>query len=386
MNTLYRLVLSGLAAAVILAAAVPEKSFALEGLEAGLSPPDFTLESLEGDLYSNDYFSGSAGAIVFWSTWSPRSSEALEDFRRYHETYGPKGLRILAINIDGENLTRRKRQAVLDYAAERAMLFPVLLDKKLSALVSFGVMAHPSVVLISPEGRISYTLGGYPLSLRAALEEEIQKVLGIYVAPAPVTEPVAGFYPSGGAFQYYSMALNLLERGQPDRALEALDKARERDPDFIEPVVMAARIRIAGGNMEAAENLLRSADLTLINRNDLRYLLGVMLLQKGNLEGAEKQFFSLRKKNAGENWSFWGMAMVHLVRGDHFAALEELKNAPATGAASPEMDAFIGEYLTDRWKKGQAVEWETGFLELFPEFRDVKRRYEVMFSQPPPQN
>ena len=32
--------------------------------------------------------------------------------------------------------------------------------------------------------------------------------------------------------------------------------------------------------------------------------------------------------------------------------------------------------------KGQVVEWEAGFLELFPGLREIKGRYEIMFSLP----
>lgn len=350
---------------------------ALEGLKAGDPPPPVSLPSLNGKIYTAEYFSGHVGTLVFWSTWSPRSAEILDDFKRHHEAYGPEGLRVLAVNVDGEGLTPEEQRQIREFAATRELPFPVLLDEKLETYVSYGVMAHPSAVVLSREGRVAYTLGGYPLSLREELETEIRKALGIYVPPPPKPAERQGG-PGSAALQYYSMALSLIARDQGDRAVAILQKARESDPSFLDPLVMIARIHLAEDNLETAESFLLEADLSLVSRSDLRYIRGLLFLKKGDAEKAEKEFRALREESPGENWGYWGLAMVHLARGSYSKSLEELRAAPLPGESSPEVEAHVGRNLTARWAKGQAVEWETGFLELFPRLRETKRRYELM--------
>ena len=147
---------------------------------------------------------------------------------------------------------------------------------------------------------------------------------------------------------------------------------------------MSARGRLAGGDIEPAEALLHGTDMTLINRNDLRYILGLILLSKGSFERAEAQFLSLRRKSPGENWGYWGLAMVHLHRADYFESLEQLRMVPEAGGSNPELDRYIRDHLVDRWRKGQTVEWEEGFLELFPKLQGIRKQYEIMLSAPAP--
>jgi peroxiredoxin len=371
-----------LAVAALLVAAAPGTVSALKDLEVGQQIPAFSLATPGGDPYGSDYFDGTGGVILFWSTWSPRSAEILEDFKAHHEAYAEEGLRILAVNIDGEKLSQEEQRAVVRFAESRDLPFPVLLDEKLETFVSYGVMAHPSSVVVSPEGRITYLLGGYPLSLRAELTDEIRKVLGIYVEPPPEVDTSDVFFPDGGARQHYKMGLTLLERDQPERALRAFDMARERDSDFLEPVVMSARVHLADRNFQAAEELLQSADMGLVNRNDLRYILGLILLSKEKDAMAEKQFLALRQKSPGENWGYWGLAMVHLSRAEYAEALEQLKAAPEKEHRSIELESHVREHFTGLWRQGRSGESETEFLALFPGLRDTRKRYEIMFSLP----
>src|SRR5512139_1784271 len=177
-------------ALLVLLAVAPRTAAALMNLRPGDAPPPFTLPDLGGKLVESATLAGAPAAVLFWSTWSPRSAEMLEDFKRHAEAYGAKGLKILAVNIDGENFGEAQRSAVREYAAARALPFPVLLDQGLVTFAAWGVMAHPTEVVLDAAGRIAYVLPGYPLSLREELETALRHAVGADVPPrreAPVS-------------------------------------------------------------------------------------------------------------------------------------------------------------------------------------------------------
>src|SRR5512134_3421434 len=96
--------------------ALPGAADALMDLRPGDAPPAFTLPDLAGRSVGSRELAGPAAAVLFWSTWSPRSAEMLDDFKRHAAAYGPRGLTIVAINVDGENLGPSQQAAVRAYA------------------------------------------------------------------------------------------------------------------------------------------------------------------------------------------------------------------------------------------------------------------------------
>ena len=371
-------------AALVLAGCLlfhPLPAEALKGIAAGDAPPPFSLSDTSGTAFSLEYFQDSGGVLIFWSTWSPRSGEILEDFRAYHEELAPQGLKVLAVNVDGENLDSRRRSEIERFVEEKDLPFPVLLDGDLEAFAAYGVMAHPSSVVIGRDGRITYTLGGYPLSYREELKDNVLKVLGLYVEPEPPEVPSVGYVPGNGALQHYNMGLTLMDKGQPERALSAFRRARERDPSFLDPAVMIARLSLMEGDVEEAEGVIRSTDPASLNRDDLRFLLGYLMLVKGNEEKAEKAFLKLQERSPESGWGLWGLGMVALSLNDAGGALEKMEEAAALTPRLPEAEARVRAYLVGIWMRGDSAPREEGFLSLFPSLTDLRERYRKLFNQ-----
>jgi peroxiredoxin/Flp pilus assembly protein TadD len=369
--------------ACLLAAAfcllVPPDAAALKDLGAGQKAPPFRLSDISGSTFTLEDFSGNPAAIVFWSTWSPRSEEVLEDFREYHRLYAEDGLRIVAVNIDGENLDYPRRTRVKSVIEEMDLPFPVLLDERLEAFVAYGVMAHPSAVVLDKEGVVAYALGGYPLSLREELKDNLLKVLGLYVEPAR-PEPLADLPPErSAALRQHNLGRRLMSLGQTKEALRAFDRASAADPAFFEPAVMAARLSLTEDDPSRAEKLLRNAGPEAVNRNDLRFLLGSLLLHKGKKEAATEIFAGLKKKSPREGWGAWGLGMVSLSEGNVGEALEWMREASAIQPASAEAEAALRMYLTKAWLRRESVSFEEDLLSLFPSLGELRERYQRMF-------
>jgi len=359
---------------------LPQGAGALMTLRPGDAPPRFELAGLSGKRVSSDALAGGASVVLFWSTWSPRSAEMFDDFKRHAAAYGEKGLRIVAINIDGENLGAAQKAAIRDYAAARELPFPVLLDEGLGTFSSWGVMAHPTEVVLDSGGRIVYVLPGYPLSLREELEDAIRKALGIPVTPPREATTSVGFVPERMALQHYNLGRRLLAKGDSDKALEAFRRAAVADPGFLEAAIMTARVSLAYGSRAEAEQLARQVTPEVINRGDLRYLLGNLMLAKGDLDAAEQAFRGLQERLPQEGWGEWGSGQVSLARGDRAGALAEFKRARALQAENPEGEAFVRHYFRDRWLRRESTPEDEGFVAVFPALGEILERYRKLFG------
>jgi peroxiredoxin len=365
-------------AAATLALLAAGRAHALMRLRPGDAPPPFELPDLAGRPVASASLAGAPAVVVFWSTWSPRSAEALDDFKRHAAAYGGRGLRVVAINTDGENLDAAQRSAIREYAAARALPFPVLLDERLATFAGWGVMAQPTEVVLDAAGRIAYVLPGYPLSLREELEEAIRAVLGIAAArpPAAPAEDAA----QRAAREQFDLGGRLLALGATDQALAAFRRAAAADPTSLEAPVMVARLSLANGSLAEAERLVRQLTPELINRGDLRSLLGGLMLAKGELDAAGQAFSGLRERLPREGWGAWGLGQVALARGDAAAALPLLREARALQPANPEGEAYVRRFFRDRWMRRERVPGEEAFLEVFPELVETRTRYRGLFG------
>ena len=365
-----------------LALTLPPDAAALMNLRPGEAPPPFALPDLEGRQVLSADLAGAPAVVLFWSTWSPRSAEMLEDFKRHAAAYGGKGLKIVAVNIDGENLQSAQKAAIREYAAARALPFPVLFDEGLVTFSSWGIMAHPTEVVLERDGRIAYVLPGYPLSLREELEDAIKKVLGLSAAAKPEPTTSVGYVPQGMALQHFNLGRQLVAKGDLDKALSAFRRAAAADPGFLEAAVMLARVSLAAGDREPAEQLARQVSPDAVNRGDLRYLLGNLLLTKGELDAAERSFQELREQLPQEGWGEWGLGQVALARGDRAAALPLFKAALVLQPSNTEGEAYVRKHFRDRWMRRETTPEDDAFVAAFPALGEMRERFRNLFEAP----
>lgn len=365
-------------ALVVIAPLVPGGAGALMTLRPGDVPPPFDLADLSGKRVGSGSLAGGASVVLFWSTWSPRSAEMFDDFKRHAATYAANGLKIVAINNDGENLGPAQQEAIREYAATREPPFLILLDEGLKTFAAWGVMAHPTEVVLDAGGHIAYVLPGYPETLREELEEAIRKALGIVPPPTTATQALTG--PQEEARTFANLGRQFLAKGDLERAREAFRRAAAADPDSLEAAIMVARIALALGSPVEAEQLARQVSPDSINRGDLRYLLGNLMLFKGDLDNAERAFRSLQQRLPAEGWGHWGLGMVTLARGDHRSALVSMEQAHRLLPESPEAEAFVRRRFRDHCLRQDPMPEEAGFVKIFPALAEIKERYCRVFD------
>ena len=102
-----------LAALAVMMFAIPSATAAFKYLKTGMEVPDFTIKSLDDkEIAIADFKGSSASLILFWATWSPRSRPALEDAEKLLAEYGDKGFKVLAINVNGLNISHQDRKEI----------------------------------------------------------------------------------------------------------------------------------------------------------------------------------------------------------------------------------------------------------------------------------
>ncbi|MDF1555905.1 MAG: redoxin domain-containing protein [Deferrisomatales bacterium] len=242
MNKSFRVIRLVALIALVLCVVVPAAA-AFKYVEVGQAAPAFTLATLGGESVSlaDTVVGAKATAVVFWAAWSPRSKPMLAELEVLHKSHGAAGLRVLAVNVEHEELDAAGREQVASAAA--GLSFPVLLDTGLATYNAYGVVATPTLALLDGEGTVRYVRASFSTSAKLEIEEQVLALLGLVpVEKAGVHVEKRSYVPPKKATLHYQKAQVLIQRGRPQRAVGDLEKAAELDPQWAEPRVLLARI------------------------------------------------------------------------------------------------------------------------------------------------
>lgn len=233
------------------AALPPVGAAAFKNVEIGQPPPAFALKDIEGRPWASAAQPGGQVAVlVFWATWSPRSREILADLETLRAELGPGRLRLIAINAEHLVITAADRDAIRAVVAETRSTADVLIDEGLVAFNAFGTMAVPSSLVLDAAGRVSFTLAGYPMTMRSDLADAVRKALGLPTS-AELRPPVE-YVPKNHGLMYYNFGRLLLEKGQEEKAVAQFLISVERDPAFKKPHLELGLYHLRRGEIDEA--------------------------------------------------------------------------------------------------------------------------------------
>ncbi len=126
---------------------------AKQGYQVGDTAPGFTLRGLDNQIYSLKQLRQKGHVmLVFWAVECVYCFAHIKLFKKAQQQYGNR-LTIAAINIGGEY-----RPEVEEYVKDNAIHYLVLADrlKNLDVGESYHIIGTPTIVLVSPEGRVLY--------------------------------------------------------------------------------------------------------------------------------------------------------------------------------------------------------------------------------------
>lgn len=140
------------AAAVRAEPAVPQI-----GVMKGQAAPDFTLKDITGKQVSLSSAKNNVVCLQFWATWCPYCIREVPRFKKLHEKFSGKGLKILSINIAANDPLPR----VVAYQQKTQLPYPILYDSRQEVSRRFLVTGVPVSIIIDRRGVIQHR--GYQL-------------------------------------------------------------------------------------------------------------------------------------------------------------------------------------------------------------------------------
>ncbi len=253
---------------------IAASSFALRNMDKGDKAPDMELKGVTGEGGKLSSFVGEKGLIViYWATWSSRSPDVLKFAEETLRGYEKQGFRILAVNADHQDMKSEDLAAVKAMAAELGISFPVVVDEGLKGYNALGVITTPTTLILDRELKLVDAYPGFPSVARDDIPDRLDAFLGVV---KPKRDEKAQYFldhkPKNYALQYYNMGkqMFLLARspsgelkGVPETAIERLDEAIRRDPDFFRPYLLKAIVfdlAKAGGRRDDALKDLAKRD------------------------------------------------------------------------------------------------------------------------------
>ena len=342
------------AAVCLMAAASPwwsASAFALRTLEQGAKAPDIELMGVNGEGAKLSSLVGAKGlVVVYWATWSSRSPEILQFAERELRKYEKLGMNVIAVNADHQEMKAEELQAVRDKVKELGLAMPVFHDRGLVGYNALGIISVPTTLVLDNTLSLREAYPGFPSIAKTDLPEKIDAVLGIVREKRPEkAQYLLDHKPKNYALQYYNLGRRMflmarsasgeLRGGVPDSAIDRLNEAIRRDPDFFRPYLLKAIIYHA-----AKENALRDAALDNIRKREFqepyeRRVLALGYLQMGMDDSASDHLKALFSLAADDPAGLFGQTVLSARRKDTAAA----GKAAAALLANPNSREALGE-------------------------------------------
>jgi len=346
---------------------VPSATAAFKYLHEGMNAPtvkgkDVTSgESISSDKYFDDQ---NMVIVVFWATWSKRSLDELEALKEIVDEVGEQPVRIIAVNVEGQDMTAQRRQEVVDFSQALALPFPSIMDEKLDIFYEFGVIAVPSTAIFDTTGILRYGPAGYSLTTRDLIVDSILVLLGIR-EPSLVTPLKRGYQPKPKANRYYNLALGLSRRRMYERAQTNLEQARSIDSNFAMVYNLMGEIQLKLGDPASAIDYYSKAvaiDSTVVSG---WAGLGRAYLRDGQIEAAMENLAAALKLDESYTPAFLDLGLSLAQKGEISQALDSLNKAVELNFMNPIVHYYLGQVHMQAADTAAAVTALTTALELF---------------------
>ena len=118
--------------------------------------PGFFLEDLNGNEISLGDFEGKVLFINFWATWCPPCREEIPGFVESYAAYNEKGMEILGISLDRQDV-----RVVKKFAEKYEINYPMAMGTQQLVQDYQPGQYIPTTIIIDREGKIRHRHVGY---------------------------------------------------------------------------------------------------------------------------------------------------------------------------------------------------------------------------------
>jgi thiol-disulfide isomerase/thioredoxin len=124
----------------------------LHPLGTGTRAPEFHATTLDTPprQKSLDDYRGHVVLINVWATWCQPCRVEIPSIERLYKTYGPKGLKVVAISVDDAGT----EPAIRSFVKQMGMTFEVLHDPTGQIEREYQVTGYPETVIVGKDGVI----------------------------------------------------------------------------------------------------------------------------------------------------------------------------------------------------------------------------------------
>ncbi|PGT95642.1 MULTISPECIES: redoxin domain-containing protein [Bacillus cereus group] len=132
--------------------AVMKEMIARNGIEIGKVAPDFELTKLDGTNVKLSDLKGKKVILNFWATWCGPCQQEMPDMEAFYKEH-KENVEILAINYTPSEKGGGEEK-VSNFAKEKGITFPILLDKNIDVTTAYKVITIPTSYFIDTKGVI----------------------------------------------------------------------------------------------------------------------------------------------------------------------------------------------------------------------------------------
>jgi thiol-disulfide isomerase/thioredoxin len=131
--------------------------------------PVFSIETLDGEVLSDESLRGRVVLLDFWATWCGPCRQAIPDLERLQKRMGDEPFAMVSISVDGD-------RGVLEAFVEKNDLGGYQTwDGTGDVRTLFSVRRFPTYVLVGPEGRVVYRQSGWGTTISRALGATVKR-------------------------------------------------------------------------------------------------------------------------------------------------------------------------------------------------------------------
>lgn len=124
------------------------------------APRPFTLDGIDGRLYSLGDYRGKVVVLDVWATWCTDCDALLGKIEKLHRKFPPRRVAVLTLNVDPLTGGKLPPQKVGEFVRQRGLTVPVLLADRetLHAYASAGqgLVLVPQTYVLDRDLRIRY--------------------------------------------------------------------------------------------------------------------------------------------------------------------------------------------------------------------------------------
>jgi len=140
--------------------------------QVGFAAPDFTLDTLAGEIIALSELRGKVVLINLWASWCPPCRAEMPALDAVYRKYRDSGFVVLAVNTTFQDSEADARA----FAQNLRLTFPILLDRDGATSRRYQMQALPMTFFVGHDGIIRDIVIGGPMS-EALIASKVEGLL-----------------------------------------------------------------------------------------------------------------------------------------------------------------------------------------------------------------